>query len=179
MSQFPKAVRDLLVAAVEELFSANGISKITELHDGAVRLEHCDFCSVIGFSGQEIKGNLILASPRELLDKSHPSKAMGMDVGEEDFADWIGEVSNQVVGRLKNGLLKFGANASLTTPTVLRGDNITNYTLKTDSLRETLHFQLDEFQFLLAAQVEILAPIDFSISTSDNAAEEEGSSLFF
>jgi CheY-specific phosphatase CheX len=179
MAVFPAEIRDILVSAVCGIFTANCVAKAEEKHDGVTRLDHCDFCAIIGFSGVKIKGTLLLAATKELLDYSHPSKAMGMDVGEEDYADWIGEISNQVVGRLKNSLLKFGVNAALTTPTVIKGEGINSYNLKGDSVKESLHFQLDQFDLLLEAHVTLLEPIDFSVTEADKKTEDEGSSLFF
>jgi CheY-specific phosphatase CheX len=179
MKELPAPIRNILISSVCDLFKTNGIANPVEKHDGLMKLEHGDFCAIIGFSGPTIMGNLLLAATHDLLDASHPSKAMGIPVGEEDYADWIGEISNQVIGRLKNALLKYGVNATLTVPTVIKGEHISTFPLKGDTMMEVIHFQLDSFDLLLEAHISVLAPIDFSTIDEANAPEDEGSSMFF
>ena len=179
MTMLPKEIKNFLNSAVTDLFKINGITQALEKMDGLTTLEHCDFCAIIGFSGTKIKGHLLLAATHELLDFTHPSKAMGMDIGDSDHADWLGEISNQVIGRLKNALLKYGLNTTLTTPTVIRGQSINSFALKTDSIKEIIHFQLDHFDLLVEAHIELLAPVDFSVAVEGEQASDEGSSKFF
>jgi hypothetical protein len=55
------------------------------------------FCGVIGFTGDEIRGTLLLAASREPLQ----------GVGDSDVArrDWMAEMTNQLFGRIKNRLI--------------------------------------------------------------------------
>lgn len=179
MTTFPIEIQNILDTSICELFKTNGVSDAQLTSDTALEIDNCDFCGIIGFSGAQMKGNLLIASTKELLDHTHPSKAMGMDVGEEDLADWIGEIANQTVGRLKNSLLKFSVNVAITTPTVLSGKQITAYTMKDNTIRKTLNFKMDQFSLSLTAHIELLDKIDFSRVEDSSKTEDEGSSLFF
>ena len=70
--------------------------------------------AVIGFSGPGIRGTCILAASESPIKKSDP-------IGGSPRA-WIAELSNQLVGRIKNKLLAHGAEVYVTTPVVLRGE---------------------------------------------------------
>jgi hypothetical protein len=72
------------------------------------------FCGVIGFTGDEIRGTLLLAASREPLQ----------NVGDSDVArrDWMAEMTNQLFGRIKNRLIALGPVIYCSTPIVLRGE---------------------------------------------------------
>ena len=72
---------------------------------------------VIGFTGDDIRGTLLLAMTSGLLEDLSPSNA--------SMRDWIAELSNQLLGRLKNQLLRFGTEIYAATPSVLRGELLT------------------------------------------------------
>jgi CheY-specific phosphatase CheX len=72
------------------------------------------FCGVIGFTGDDIRGTLLLAASREPLAA----------VGDTDVArrDWMAEMTNQLFGRIKNRLIALGPVIYCSTPIVLRGE---------------------------------------------------------
>ena len=72
---------------------------------------------VIGFAGRDMRGMLLLAMTSELLEELSPSTAF--------MRDWIAELSNQLLGRFKNQLLRYGTEIYGTTPSVLRGELLT------------------------------------------------------
>ncbi|MEZ4742283.1 MAG: chemotaxis protein CheX [Bdellovibrionota bacterium] len=179
MNEFPKEVVSLIVQAVEELFQANNISSIEHVEHKGSPGDGNDYCAVIGFAGEAIKGSIAVAMGLPLLEASNPSKAMGMDVAEEDLADWLGEIANQIIGRVKNLILKYGVDFMITTPSVFHGKNINTMETKPESARKELVFKLDGFQMHLVALINLMRPIDFSVENEDAGGEEEGSSLFF
>jgi CheY-specific phosphatase CheX len=70
----------------------------------------------VGFSGPALRGASILAASESPIAKSNPV--------DGSIADWIAELANQLVGRIKNQLLLNGADVYATTPIVLPGDHI-------------------------------------------------------
>lgn len=80
-------------------------------------VERLAFCGVMGFGGRQMRGALVLASTKEPLEHTNPS-------GVESQRDWICELSNQLMGRVKNQLLAFGVEVHLATPAGLSGDNL-------------------------------------------------------
>jgi hypothetical protein len=74
------------------------------------------FCGVIGFAGDDLRGSLLLACSRE------PLAAAGDN--PRAIRDWLAELANQLLGRIKNRLITLGATIYCSTPIVLRGDHL-------------------------------------------------------
>jgi len=99
-----------------ELFEAYGVTldrreSTPELGPGAILL-----CGIVGFSGPGARGTCILATTAEPLAASSPP--------ETTARDWVAELTNQLMGRIKNKLLARGAEVYLSTPVVMRGEHI-------------------------------------------------------
>jgi Chemotaxis phosphatase CheX len=75
------------------------------------------FCGVVGFSGEQMRGTLLLATSREPLGRTSPTT-------DASLREWIAELSNQLLGRIKNKLFAYGVTLHLSTPIVLRGQHI-------------------------------------------------------
>jgi hypothetical protein len=75
------------------------------------------FCGVVGFSGDQMRGTLLLATSREPLGRTSPTS-------DASLREWIAELSNQLLGRIKNKLLLRGVTLHLSTPIVLRGQHL-------------------------------------------------------
>jgi len=103
--------------AVPELFTTYGI----ELRsiDQAVR-PPISFvtCGVIGFSGPVVRGALVVALTGGLAEKTNPMGVAG------NPRDWVGELANQLLGRIKLALLDHGVEIYLNLPAVLKGEHL-------------------------------------------------------
>jgi len=75
------------------------------------------FCGVLGFSGEQMRGTLLLATSREPLGRTSPTS-------DASLREWIAELANQLLGRIKNRLIPHGVTLHLSTPLVLRGLHI-------------------------------------------------------
>ena len=75
------------------------------------------FCSVIGFSSEQMRGTLVLATTREPLGRTTP-------VQGGELREWIAELSNQLLGRVKRQLVDRGVELAISTPIVLRGERL-------------------------------------------------------
>ena len=74
-------------------------------------------CGVMGFGGKLLRGSLVLAATREPLEHTNPT-----GVGSQ--RDWVCELANQLMGRMKNRLLAVGIEILLATPAGLSGVNL-------------------------------------------------------
>src|SRR5262249_12789054 len=82
-------------------------------------------CSVIGFSGKDIRGTLVMALTDRLPGLSNPvQNQMRSAAGDPTNRDWVGELSNQLLGRVKIELLRCGVEIYLNLPAVLRGKHL-------------------------------------------------------
>lgn len=82
--------------------------------------ESMQFVAVIGFTGQQVRGSLVVgASRRQALELIGDTLARVPT--DSDMADWVGEMANLTLGRVKFLLCKHGLDLQITTPVLLRG----------------------------------------------------------
>ena len=79
-----------------------------------------DVGASIGFTGATLRGALVLISTRRLIERVLPAEVAPGDVLAQ-VADWTGELTNQLLGRIKNKLLVYGVTVDMSTPTVIFG----------------------------------------------------------
>lgn len=90
---------------------------LNRVREGALRGADLLFCGVIGFTGEQMRGTLLLATSQEPLGRTSPAS-------DSSLREWIAELSNQLLGRVKNRLIPHGVELHLSTPIVLRGQHI-------------------------------------------------------
>ncbi len=110
-------ISEMVADCTRELFASIGTDLVRQRGSSLAADQEKSAFSVIGFGGQQVRGVLVLGAPIELLAKAHPMP----DAPSEDLLDWCGELSNQLVGRLKNKLLGYGIIIQLSLPTTLCG----------------------------------------------------------
>jgi CheY-specific phosphatase CheX len=103
--------------AVVALFVSVGLSLS---RDVASAKSPDDMGASIGFAGPELRGALVLISTRKLVRFALPPEVQDR-TSDEQLADWMGELSNQLLGRIKNKLIAFGVTLSMGTPAVMLG----------------------------------------------------------
>jgi hypothetical protein len=108
-------VQRIAELACADLFQAYGVDLINAPPDPS-QDERITLASIIGFSGPGLRASCILASTAGPIRESAPKGGTQRD--------WIAELSNQLVGRIKNKLVGFGAEVYLTTPVVIRGEHV-------------------------------------------------------
>lgn len=101
--------------ACTSLFDAYGVN-LHSTTDADTSQAKVLLCGVVGFAGPGIRGTCILAATEEPISKSIPVSG--------SLRDWIAELSNQLVGRIKNKLLGYGAEVYITSPAVVRGEHL-------------------------------------------------------
>jgi hypothetical protein len=72
--------------------------------------------SVIGFAGRGVSGSLVLGATQEPIERSKPSRASARD--------WIAELANQLLGRIKNKVLRQGIEFYAMPPAVVSGNHL-------------------------------------------------------
>jgi CheY-specific phosphatase CheX len=113
-------------AACQELFSRYGVAVHRATEDEYPVSPDFLLCSVIGFTGRDVRGTLVLALTEELSGSSNPLSglAAGARSDRSTQRDWVGELSNQLLGRIKLELLKCGVEIYLNLPAVLLGQHL-------------------------------------------------------
>lgn len=124
------------------------------------------FSGVMGFVGDNVRGTCLLAAPHGTVLAAAPKNA--------GARDWVGELANQLVGRLKAKLMARGALIALSTPVVLRGVKLSPLP-RTDV--EPVVFQSTSGKVLVWLEVEIDS--DFQLGEERALQASEGELLVF
>jgi hypothetical protein len=122
---------------------------------------------VMGFMGGPMRGTCLLACEQAPLTASCPPGGKPRD--------WIGELSNQLIGRLKVKLLAYDIDVALTTPIVLQGIRL--HPLPKASLDPVMFFGGSG---LILEWIEVEVEGGYSLpATRPPAAGETGELLLF
>jgi hypothetical protein len=128
-------VIDMHVAACTELFDAYGFTQHLKAESAAQpKCGHTMYASVLSASGEGIRLSSTLSLDRELLVRTHPSQEA--EVPEREIEDWCRELNNQLVGRLKNKMLRAGCQVSTGLPVLVRGTDIVSVTSSDQDFRQ-------------------------------------------
>lgn len=80
--------------------------------------------SVIGFAGRDLSGSLVLGATADPIDRSKP--------GAASARDWIAELANQLLGRIKNQVMRRGIEFYAVPPAVVSGSHLAPVTSHAD-----------------------------------------------
>jgi CheY-specific phosphatase CheX len=107
-------LHEIVVESARGVFGAIGLAST---YDGCTvdrNVQCAETISIIGLGGG-LRGTLVLSIPPSLLEKSHPTHA----TEKADLADWLSELANLLLGRIKGRLLSHDVTIELSTPIVL------------------------------------------------------------
>ncbi len=76
------------------------------------------YAAVVGFTGERVRGALGIIASQDAIRDTYPESSLKEQV---DPHDWVGELANQALGRMKSGLLRTGIAAHTAIPVVLSG----------------------------------------------------------
>ena len=116
MPEVRDQVLELATQACQALFSEYGVQLVPVERTDAPSVQML-YCGILGFSGDELRGSVVLAATGQTLSDSNP-------ISGGSARDWIAELVNQFLGRLKLSLLARNVIISLATPVVLRGEHL-------------------------------------------------------
>ncbi len=111
MKTIDQIIKNTIPHAAQIILMESGIDISEEEENKA----EYDTISVIGFSGNGFGGALGFAAEKSIL------KAVNNDEYSTLREGWIGEVSNQLLGRLKNAMLAYGLEFQVAIPMILHG----------------------------------------------------------
>jgi len=115
MEQVKQLLHDIIEDCATSLFSGYGLEVQAE---AAAEPTGMGMAGIIGFTHAKIRGTLIIAAPEEVLSSTRGA-------GEEARGrDWVAELANQLLGRIKNKLVARGVELDMTTPLAIRGQHL-------------------------------------------------------
>jgi hypothetical protein len=165
----------ILQSSAVELFHTQGIA-VAPLVPLAVGTQQrfYDWVGVIGFDTETLNGNLTLSVPTGILQSRDPGLNPGDEVSWQ--ADWVRELANQLLGRVKNRLSKFQVVLRTRLPTSMSGAALELHKRRTPS--EMLY----RFRALRGDILVVVdAPLDKAILVYSGALQiaKEGDVILF
>jgi CheY-specific phosphatase CheX len=158
----------LLRDAVEGVFSAYGNeSRAVDGEDHG----H-DIVAVLGFAADHLRGGLALGISFDLAKRIAPP-----DCGSPE-PDWVGELANQVLGRMRNQLLRYDVDLGVGSPVVLAGVGISVKPSRDVGLHHQCFLSGTE-RFDAFLEVVFDAGYEFKAPREESVAAGEGSLLMF
>jgi len=171
MEDHRKRIQQLSIEACVRLFEDYGLD-MRHVAPALPSAWDMVYCGIVGFSGQNIRGGLVLAGSREALGASNPVQSAGI-------RDWVAELANQLAGRVKSRLLAHDVELHIATPVVLRGEHLA-LEARGPVTPQWFHSSRSSERVCLWMDVD-LAP-EFSMSATPDASKaglDEGTSLMF
>jgi hypothetical protein len=165
------ALNELYREAARDLLCGNGID-INLLDPCAEKPTACDkpcYVSVLGAIGNGLALSSMLAIDADLLARIHPLSSSA--VSEPELEDWCRELNNQLVGRMKNKLLRYDIAVNLGLPTLLTGNRIKAVSGPELTVMEHV-FQFGDNSMALTLSIFVEAGFELKKTKSD-AAEGE------
>jgi len=147
-----------------------GSSPIAEDSPLAVEDSALCYCAVIGFSGKAFRGSLVVGF-------SGAARAHLQENSGNADRDALGELSNQLLGRLKNRLLRHEVELYLGIPVVLRGEHFSPVPRRELT---ALRFRLGKGDITIWIEIECFD--GFTLRSEPIECEppmEEGASMMF
>lgn len=125
----------------------------------------CDLACSIGFASPSLRGSLTMTADRAFVVESRPAELRNGEPSEIEVSDWMGELGNQLLGRLKNRLIAYGVVIDLGTPAVLYGVEIQRH-----MGRRPVACQ----HFVLGAAGKLVVHLDADVSEDFQIVEANG-----
>lgn len=97
-------IRPHVISASMGFFSTYGADCEYRGETHEVLIPTLGVLGAVGFYGEQLCGNLAISAPMNLVQRTFPLQTQQLD----DWLDWMGEVANQLLGRLKNQLIPYG-----------------------------------------------------------------------
>lgn len=111
MKTIAEILDQTIASSIQAILKNNGVV----LLGASENTGYYDAVAVIGFSCESYGGVLGFAAKNSMIESAY---------GESNSAmsdSWLGELANQLVGRLKNALLAYGTEIQIALPMVLHG----------------------------------------------------------
>ena len=174
----PEILNGLYLDAAGDLLAAYEIK-----NDGvresraAANWKGASYVSALGATGAGIALSSLLTIPKDLLVRLHPLGTA--NVSSAELEDWCRELNNQIVGRMKNKLLRYGVVVSLGLPVLLSGTDVVAVAVPDATLSKHA-IQTEHGTLSLALQMLIDPALQLEeVESSGEEALLEGSVAFF
>jgi len=168
-SEVERLFSDAAFLAGKALFSAYDVQlEPANSHD----YEHAgdlNLISVIGFGGNQIRGSLVLGATAEPIALSMPHGASARD--------WIGELANQLLGRVKTQLMRRGIEFHAVPPAVVSGEHLKPVVSR--ATFKPILFATPHGVVCLWVELQVTGDVKLDVSLLESEIPDEGDVLLF
>ena len=171
---------ELYEASISELFESHDLEVKKQAYDD-IECEETSMC-IIGAGSSYLKLSVCLNAEKSVLKGTYPVSFSSK--GDEKLTDWIGELSNQLMGKLKNKLISYECRVSMNIPTIVYGKNMGMVLPKKSFITPYTHTsklgQINSMISIIAKPgVEKEFDFDAASKVGDNDTPEDGELMFF
>lgn len=163
----------IMLDATQALFRSYGAPLELDSSPAQQTLESASFVAVIGFASTTFNGSLLLALPRDVVERTLPAAG-------GDPMDWCGELANQLLGRLKNRLNDYQVSINMTLPVVISGGRFA-LPAKTRPVTRYFSFGSEFGKLFVRLEAELCPEVELvrRARSEGGRALEEGELLIF
>jgi hypothetical protein len=169
----PEILNQLIAQATTELF-ADYSFPVTFVGRVEAPPALPEIAGVISFFGTDITGTIALATSRQLID----AKAAATP-GVVSSTDWLAELTNQLLGRIKRLLAAQSATIYLGTPVAVSGREL-EFSARGDRAAPTCNlFLAAQGGILVWSDVQYAEGFEFHSNTDGDDGADAGDTIFF
>jgi hypothetical protein len=172
-------VVELHAQACDELFDAYGLAEHLKRADAALgEADRATYASVLGATGEGIRLSSTVSMDAQLLARAHPSGLA--HVPERQVQDWCREINNQLMGRVKNKLLRQGCEVVTGLPVLITGKDVAAVAMPETDHRQ--YFFTSNFGSMTFTLEMLFGPdfeLDGSLVADANEVRLEGAMALF
>lgn len=172
MSRFQAQLDEMMADSLAAMLAL----PVTISDDPGIAGEH-DLVAIIGFAGANLRGCVGVAASLPSVLAVHPLGPQAEQSGRP-AEDWLAEIANQVLGRVKHRLSGYSLEVSPSTPVVLRGLQIRVARARAGPPR---CYKATTSCGSIIAWIDVTSPIaeDFELTPGATADAAPGESFFF
>lgn len=161
------------------MFEAQGVSSIDPPAGAEAFLTEASTAAVIGFTSASVGGSLVVNLETSMAIATRPIELGPISTDDMDaIQDWTGELSNQLLGRTKNKLVRFGELLALSTPVSLSARELQ---WKSGKATHTFHvfYESEYGRLLVIVAMSISDDMIMHPQSEDDDAAAEGDLVLF
>jgi hypothetical protein len=166
MSNIHLTLREILAGKAQELFDHYGVSCSSP---GSGCKSERLLCGILGFTGDRLCGSVVVSASEAAIAESNPIK-------DGATRDWIAELTNQLVGRFKNTLLRRGVEIAISIPVVLTAAQLIPLP---QNHADPIRLDVGGGSFAIWLEIEAAADLTLSDPDPESMVAAEGEAMLF
>jgi CheY-specific phosphatase CheX len=166
MTPLHQTLRTILATKAIDLFVDYGVTcrEVETLPEAGRQL-----CGILGFTGDRMCGSVMVSATHDAIASSNP-------IGDGATRGWVAELTNQLVGRFKNALLRGGVDVAMSIPVVLTATQLTP--MPQEEVQPT-RLALGAGSITIWLELEADPTLELAEPTADSAIAAEGEAMLF